>query len=138
MTAALPISDAALALGIPQTELRALIAAGAPVAQRGGKGRGNCTLVDPEAVRTWRAASANERLLQTLAAELPEVLATAMAESHALATGLSKGQLAAVLAGAWYVAATRALDALRAHSSAIPDLSVVPTAVRKLREIAGR
>lgn len=134
--AALPVAGAARALGVPRAQLRHWIAAGAPVARRGGRGRGNRTLVDPEAVRAWHAASANDQRLMALAVELPEALAAAMAEAHALATGMAKAPLAGVLAGAWYLAATRALDALRVHAPATPELTSIPAAIERLREIA--
>jgi len=133
-----PVRDAARALGVEPNTLRHWIAAGAPVARRGGRGRGNRTLVAPDAVRAWRAAGADERLLLALAAALPQALAEAMAEAHALATGMSKAPLAGILAAAWYVATTKTLDALRAHNASIPELSTMPPAIARLRDIAGR
>lgn len=52
---ALAIPDAASELGVSTCTLRRWIAAGCPVARRGGRGRGRLTMVDPERVRAWRA-----------------------------------------------------------------------------------
>jgi hypothetical protein len=138
MSGPLPIPDAARALGLPTATLWQLVRAGCPVARQGGRGRGNRTLVDPAAVTAWKAAASNEQLLLALAAELPQALAEAMAESHAAATGVAKAPLAGVLAASWYVAATRTLDALRAHSPEIPEIAEIPAPIARLREIARR
>jgi hypothetical protein len=89
-------------------------------------------------VNAWRAAESNERLLLTLAAELPEVLAAAAAESHAMATGMAKAPLAGILAATWYQCAAKTLDALRAHHPSIPEVTAIPPAIERLREIARR
>ena len=138
MSGAVPIRDAARALGVPPITLRHWIAAGAPVARRGGRGRGNCTLVAPAAVRAWRSAGTADQLLHALAAELPQALAEAMAEAHALATGVAKAPLAGILAGVWYITVSKTLDALRAHGATIPEIAAIPATIERLRDIAGR
>lgn len=135
--AALPVADAARALGVSTSTLWHWVRGGqCPVVRHGGRGPGHCTLVDPEAVRAWRVSEGGEQLALALAAELPQVLAEAMAEAHALATGVAKAPLAGVLAGTWYLAASRALDALRVHAPATPELTTIPAAIERLREIA--
>lgn len=84
---AITIDAAAVDLDISPSQLRSWIAAGAPVACRGRKGRGNRTLVDVSAVRAWHRArqpaaqDADARVadvLRVLQARLPELLANAV------------------------------------------------------------
>lgn len=51
---AVPLQEAAGELGVSSITLRRWIAQGCPVARRGGRGRGNSTLIVPDAVKTWR------------------------------------------------------------------------------------
>lgn len=56
MTCGLPINEAARQLGVHRRTLTSWIDRGAPVVRQGRRGRGAPTLVDPAAVRAWRAA----------------------------------------------------------------------------------
>lgn len=138
MSGAVPIRDAARALGVPPITLRHWIAAGAPVARRGGRGRGNCTLIDVEAVRAWRSADCEQQLLLALAAELPEVLAVAAEDALRTIEGGPKGRAAATLAAGWYVGALATVDHLRQRCPTIPEIAAIPAAIERLRAIAGR
>jgi hypothetical protein len=134
----LPLSVAAAALGISVPRLRRLIAAGAPVARRGRRGRGGAFLVDAEAVRRWQAAGGRDARLHAFAADVPRVVAEACAESFAQVTGPHKRATAGVLAGAWYVVTIAILGRLRAELPELTDPTVVPESVERLREIGSR
>ena len=131
----LPLREAARALGMRPARLRGLIAAGAPVARRGSRGRGHATLVCPAAVREWLVAGATQQFVLTLAAELPAALAAAMEDALRRVEGSPKDRAAGLLAGAWYLAACTTLDVLRGHCPAVPDVRVVPPAIERLRAI---
>lgn len=134
----MPVRDAAKVLGVPAGTLRRWLRAGAPVSRRGARGRGLATLVDPAAVDAWRAAPSHEALVMSIAAALPDVVADAVEESHRLSEGIDRQALARVLAGTWYVVATRAMDALRVHCASVPEVSAVPAQIERLRKIAHR
>lgn len=55
MNRGLPIDDAARQLGVHRRTLTTWIEHGAPVVRQGRRGRGAPTLIDPAAVRAWRA-----------------------------------------------------------------------------------
>jgi hypothetical protein len=74
-----------------------------------------------------------------VAAGLPDVLADALADALERADGLPKQRIAGWLAGAWYDAAVAAMDHLRQHDPAVPDVTEpLPLAVERLRKIAAR
>lgn len=58
MNAVMPLKEAAGELGVSSITLRRWIAQGAPVARRGGRGRGNATLIVPDAVKAWHEGGA--------------------------------------------------------------------------------
>ena len=83
-----PVPDAAARLGIRPGTLRRWLRQGCPIARRGSRGRGRAVLVDPDAVRAWRAAveqgdTGRARLLAELENMVPELVADAAL--HALA-----------------------------------------------------
>lgn len=137
MNRALPVATAAAELGVPPGTVRRWVREGAPVAQRGRRGRGQALLVDPEAIRGWRLAGERQQIALELAGQIPEILARAAAESLQLAQGLDKHRLAGILAGAWYLGASAVLDHLRGTCAAVPLAEAIPepveiTALRKI------
>ncbi|MGH8063230.1 MAG: hypothetical protein ACREO7_14590, partial [Pseudoxanthomonas sp.] len=133
---ALPVPEAATAMGVRLGTLRRWISQGCPVASRGRRGRGHALLVDPEAVRQWRAAGATDAVVLELAASLPEVLAAAAVDSWQQAQGVDKRALAAITAAGWFVAANAVADHLRARCPAVPEVSSLPEEIERLRKIA--
>jgi len=71
-----------------------------------------------------------------IADTLPEVLACAITESHRLAAGVDKRQLAGVLAATWAMVTTAALDHLRELNPHVPEVETLPDEIERLRKIA--
>lgn len=141
MTNPLTLASAAQALGISQATLMRDIRAGAPVARLGSRGRGRRTLVDPEAIASWRRSRSAPRpddRLALLAAEIPSLLAAAMHAAFVQIEGPHKRASAGTLAAAWYLATVALLDRLRTDVPAIPEVSTVPEAIDALRKITAR
>lgn len=136
---AVPIAEAARIAGVSPRTLRRWIRAGAPVARRGGRGRGRVTLVCPAAVAAWRRAQRGQTdpgdLLRVLAADLPELLACAVVEAFRAAEGPSKVATAWPLADAWYRCTQALLERLRADCLDVPDLAAVPEPISYLVKI---
>ncbi|MGY0611711.1 hypothetical protein [Luteimonas sp. A501] len=134
---AVPVPEAASALGVRVGTVRRWIREGAPVVRTGRRGRGCAALVDPEAVQAWRQAGDRETAVLEVAAALPDVLANAAVEAWQQAQGIDKRQLAGVMAAGWYLSATAALDHLRAKHPAVPEIVAIPEQIERLRKIAG-
>lgn len=142
---ALPMVDAARELGISSSTLRRWVEKdGAPVASRGRRGRGKATLIYPDAIRRWRAATGREQALIELGAALPELIARAMSEAfkqmaERCQTGGERRRVAAALAVGWFQATAATLDHLhRLHPAIAPDPRTLPQAIARLREIAAQ
>jgi hypothetical protein len=134
---AVQIHAAAQELGVSVATLRRWMREGCPVASRGRRGRGLATMIDPDAVRTWRQAGSREAVLLALASSLPDVLAGGIEKAHQLAEGTDKRRLAGILAGAWFLATAAILETLHEHCPAIaPDPRAVPEKIERLRKIA--
>lgn len=133
---ALTVTEAARALGIKPGTLARWVRDGAPVVQRGRRGRGCALLVDLDAVRRWRGADERDALILELAQALPEVLACAVAEAHRLTDGPHKTAAAGVLAGCWYLSATAVLDLLRKRCASVAEIEALPEQVQRLQKIA--
>lgn len=137
---AVSIPDAAAALDVSEATLRRWIAAGAPQARRGGRGRGRAALVDPHAVAAWHRAQGPQArpmdTLETLAADLPDVLAQAAWAAFMECDGPQRRQLAGVLAAAWYLAACAVADRIRRDAPDIADPEHLPEPIERLRKIA--
>lgn len=132
----LPLHQAAAALDIHPQTLRGWVRDGAPVAQRGGAGRGKAALYDVEAIKAWREPGASPAgLYRVLASELPELIADALYDSFRATAGPHKSDVAGALAGAWYVATLTVLDRLRVDDPSIPELESLPRKVSALREV---
>ena len=136
---ALPLNLAAAELGVSVPTLRRWLRQGAPVAHRGRRGRGGRALVDVRAVRAWLGSSeaGAHRDLEVLAAELPELVAGAVAESFARLENVNKRQVAGVLAGTWLLVVYALLDRIRRDVPGLPDPSVLPEKIVHLRSING-
>ena len=140
---AVTLPVAARELGVSVPALRREIARGAPVARRGGRGRGRATLVDVAAVRAWRGSEAvSERAAMLLrrgcAVEaIDQVLADALCEAFhdgsLTAFGLKPWQAARALGFGWYVATRAIRDHLQREDCALPAL-MVPEKIDALRE----
>lgn len=144
--AGLTIEQAAAELGLPPTTLQFWVAHKCcPVARRGGRGRGNATLVDVAAVRRWQAdrdqpatnaqPTTEHDLALAYARRLPDLLADAMYNAWRETDGPAKRQLAASLACAWYEIASQELDRLRVRHPDIPHIASLPEAIVKLKSI---
>lgn len=138
---ALPIGEAARALGVSPSTLHRWITNGAPVARRGRRGRGCRTLIDPEAVRAWRQAqdadhTPIEAALRALAGRVPELLADAAATAHRSAP--DKRNSAWALCASWQLAVGMILDDIRASGVDVSDPVAVPEGIERLRKIATR
>lgn len=137
MTGPLPLAEAASELGVAESTLRRWLAAGAPVAQRGRRGRGCRTLICPDAVRAWRAATGREAVLIEISNAMPELIARAAMESWRQAQGVDKRRLAGVTAAGWFIATSAVLDHLhRLHPAIAPDPRALPEPIQLLRKIA--
>lgn len=136
----LPLTEAARELGISSSTLRRWIEKdGAPVAQRGRRGRGCRTLICPTAVRAWRAATGREAALIEISNAMPELIARAAMESWRQAQGVDKRRLAGVMAAGWFIATSAVLDHLhRLHPAIAPDPRTLPEPIRRLRKIAAQ
>lgn len=134
---ALPLNEAARALNTSETTLRRWIAAGAPVARRGRRGRGHAALVDVEAVRAWRLAKPgdDEAALRAMAAHMPELLADAVFEAFRLAPDKRGAAWTAV--AAWQLSALAILDHLAERVGELPAPEI-PEKVEYLRKIANK
>lgn len=134
MSNTLPIRQAARALSASESTLHRWIAAGAPVARRGRRGRGHVTLIDPAAIEAWRAAKAGaddvDAALRSLAGALPELLADAAFEAFRLAP--DKRGAAWTAAAAWQLS----IDAIHDHLQIDKPCTELPEGVEWLRKIA--
>jgi hypothetical protein len=132
--AALTLPAAAEALGISSRALRRMIDNDAPVARAGGRGRGNSTLVDPDAIRAWidssSLAPAHDSSFKAFASRIPEIIAHAMWDVFVDTEGPHKRAAARTLIAAWYLATAELMDAAGA-----PELSVMPEKIDRLRAI---
>lgn len=137
---ALPMAEAAVALGVSTVTLRRWLRDGCPVARRGRRGRGCATLIDIAAARVWRhgnAGASTDRLVLEMAGDVPVLLAGAAFESWRLSSGVDKRRLAAMLAGTWYLSATAVLDHLRERCPAVPELTALPEEIERLKKLSG-
>lgn len=132
---ALPTPEAAAALGVTPGTLRRWIDAGAPVARHGTRGRGRCTLIDPDVVRAWQRQQGGDDLVLVLAAELPVAMAARIYAAHRELDTPDKRRLAEVFAVAWQTCTDAVIDALRTRNAAVPD-PVDPLLIEALRKIA--
>lgn len=133
---ALTIPDAARALGVSVSSMRRMVENGAPVARRGGRGRGRATLIDLAALRAWQRPSGRLVAPVVLARTLPTAISAALATAYRDLDRNDKRALAGIFAAAWYVATCAALDELRALDPAVPELDDVPEEIARLRKIA--
>ncbi len=142
---ALPLAGAAAELGIAESTLRDWIRRGAPAARPKQRGRGHRTLVDPEAIRAWRALQGATAAIepQALAAQLlviaaraPDRMGDAVLAQHREMRGPDKKRLAAALAIAGQACIDVVLDLLREQGASIPEPNATPAALAVLAEVA--
>ena len=126
----LPVPESAVALGVDKSTLWRWIDQGCPVAKRGGKGRGNKTLVCVEAVRAWRAAPGREADLLSLASKIPDLLADSAAEAFKAAP--DKRGAAWALAFSWQLSTQVVLEELRELDPEVGEVRAIPNAVAHL------
>lgn len=132
----LPIHEAAQALGLSPGQLRRLVAAGAPCARHGQRGRGHVALIDPQAVRVWSGANARDALVMELSGVLPAILADALSRAHQLTDGPHKRAVAGSLVGTWILANGSLMDHLRDRCPSVPEASnELPEQVERLKKI---
>jgi len=132
-----PLTEAAAELGVAPRTLARWLAAGAPAVRRGRRGRGGRALVDVGAVRAWRLSceATAHADLEVLAAEVPELVAGAVAEAFRQVDGPHKQATAGALAATWYVVTVRLLDRLRRDVPHLGDPATVPRQIGHLRAI---
>lgn len=120
------------------------IGAGCPVIRRGRRGNGGGALLDVDQVRAWRQAqqqrdSGGAGVVIELAAQLPHILADAVAQAAREATGPDKVRLHGLLAEAWHTSILHALAALREQypdvAHLLRDPSVLPEPVFRLAQV---
>ncbi len=138
--ALLGVTEAAAQLGVSVRELRRWLAAGAPQAVRGRRGRSGRARIDVQAVAAWRASMRGEAVhaphtLQLVAADVPEILALAIGRVFRSVEGPHKRAVAAVLAGAWYECATAMRDRIARDVPDVPEINAVPPEIGRLRHI---
>jgi hypothetical protein len=134
---AVPLPVAARVLGIAPRTLTRWLAAGAPAARPGRRGRGGRALVDPAAISAWRAGSAATAPLEltVFAAEVPNIVAAAVLEAYRRIEGPHKRATAGALAGTWYVVTIALLDRLRHEMPELRDPETIPEQIGQLRAI---
>jgi hypothetical protein len=136
---AIPLSQAAEALNVSTSTLDRWIRSGAPVSRRGGRGRGRCTLVDPQAIQAWRGlpAATDNTALRVFADQIPEIVAGAAFTAFMETTGPHKRAAAGVLAGTWFLVVTALHDHMRKQGVEIPEVKALPDKISHLRGILG-
>lgn len=135
---AAPFRQAAHELQVHPATLRRWLREGAPQVRRGRRGKGGAALIDVAAIRAWRgqgAASATTIPARVLAAEVPELLASAICEVFHAIDGPHKRACADVLAAAWYSGACALRDRLAEIDPAIPEIDELPEQIAHLRDI---
>lgn len=134
---ALPLIEAARALGERRGTVLRWIAEGAPCARRGSRGRGKSTLVDPLALAAWRRSTTAEQQLLAVAAEVPDIVGDAVYEAFVETTGPHKRGAAEPLADAAYLVTVALLDRLRRDAPDVPEYTstMQPEKMRVLRLI---
>lgn len=135
---ALPLADAAHALEVSESTLQRWIAAGAPIARRGYRGRGRRTLIEVEAVRAWRRQGDDDRAdyARALAGQLPGLIGDACAEALRLAPDKRDG--AWIVVCVWQLVTGALLDSLRTDAADLPEPTVVPEAIERIRKCITR
>ena len=137
------IEQAADSLDLPVSTLRFWIdRRGCPTVRRGGRGRGNATLVDVAAVRHWLAGrdqptppTTEHDVMLAYAQRLPDLLAQALYRAWCAVESPAKRQLAVQVALAWDSVTTAELDRLRDRWPDVPHVTAVPKAINKLKLI---
>lgn len=136
-TGGLPLAEAARELNVSEGTLRRWIVQGAPVASRGRRGRGCRTLICPDAVRAWRAASVHDARLTKFAGAMPELVGKAMADAFRLHPDKrQRAALAWLACAGWQLAVEALTDDLRHHLPGLPAQHSIPEAVAALQKIA--
>jgi hypothetical protein len=136
-----PIAIAAARLGVSEKTLRNWLGAGAPQAVRGGRGRGRKAMLDSNAIKAWRAArngsggETNTAALEVIAAEVPDILATALWDAFLFveSTTISRRTLAGVLLVAGTKAAIDIRTRIARHApTVVPEHIGEPEEIGKL------
>jgi len=93
--------------------------------------------VDVAAVRAWRGSceAVGHADLEVLAAELPELVADAVAEAFREVTGPHKRATAGALAATWYQVTVALLDRIRRDVPHVADPLVLPRQIATLTAI---
>ena len=132
-----PLPVAATALCVPTGTLRRWIREGAPVAHRGRRGRGCCTLVDVSAVRAWCDSRGNQRQMLELADSFREVIAEAVFQVFKHADGPHKRALAGLAHPTWFAVANALHEHMRVLVPEIPELGPTPEKIKRFSLIFG-
>lgn len=132
----LPIGAAAKELHVSVSTLRRMIADGAPVAKRGGRGRGRQALIDPKAIIAWLNSCDGEAALYTFSDRVPELLADAIEEAYQAVP--DKRDVPTVLCWVWQFAVSKLIDDLRDKSPEIQDPEVIPESIARIRKLVSK
>src|SRR5262245_10010756 len=126
--AVMTIDEFVATFGGSRSGVRRWIAAGMPCEQRGSRGRGRVTLLDPEKVERWRRGHVDARL-HRFASEIPDIVARALADTYREAHGPFKVPMGGHFRAAWFAITNALLDRIRADVPDLPELHAVPDIV---------
>lgn len=132
----LPIGSAAKELHVSVSTLRRMIAQGAPVAKRGGRGRGKQALIDPKAIEAWLDSCDGEAALYAFSCRVPELLADAIAEAYKVAP--NKQDVPFLLCWVWQSAVIEILDYLKTKSPEINTDPEIPESIARIRKLVSK
>jgi hypothetical protein len=122
--AAVRLREAAIALQVKPDTLRSWIRDGAPCERQGGKGPGNCALVDPDRVRAWRdRGAADGPLVRLDEGGIARGLMAALRSCSGL--GITQRQAAMVLA----IAFEEIVRAITNHPAQEPPPAEIATLI---------
>ena len=135
MTAHLTIEQAAQAEGVSAAAMRSRIRRNPAAVVRRGRGRGDRTLVDLDALRGTHASVKPQTIARDLAMCAADLLADAAWQTFIACSGPHKRPLIAELIGMWYRGTTMILDELRRIDPTVPDVIELPAKLVALRRI---
>lgn len=131
MSKPVTVPEAARQIGKDVSTLRRWMRQGCPVVDYQGRGRGNRTLVDVDAILAWRQRHERHTDLSELADKIPDLIAGCVIDAFAYAESLGylpkdRSGCAFALSFAWKFSAQLVLDELREMDPDVGELDTVP------------